>query len=280
MDSLCDKTLCDRYEEMMFDFIDSELSDSKRVEFDTHLRICRFCRTELKKRIKTIKLISESAHLPKSDLRTSIIEKLRHQKNTTKRFRYFSTIAACVVLIAVITNFAFIYMSQNNIKATQDENLTIGASDIVATDKNTESVFTKNDTDSNKNDMAPKMSSPGIMAETELRGDAYKDKDDVLIYSEEKSITQSSIPDMFNDNIQLYAPDYSGNINMIIISEEAASVDAVLIKDASNYKVYIYEYTVELSNHIKQTADDNGSTVYVADEPNGAYILYIYLTQS
>jgi hypothetical protein len=272
-------SLCNRYEEMMFDFIDGEFSDTDSYEFENHLRDCLPCRKELEMREKTIKLIRDSAYKANKNLRVSVIENLKLNKKNKLRFRHFSTIAACVVLVVVLTNFAFIYMSQKNINTTQDRNLSGSAADFTA-ENIAESADAEEEIALYDMDSAPRMSAPGIMAETEQP----ESNDAPLLMSKpELSIAQSSdksAEDMLSYNIQLYAPDYSGNVNMIIISEEEVSAGASLITDASNYMVYTFEYTDETAQLLKQTADDNGSTVYMSDEPGGSYILYVYLTQS
>jgi predicted anti-sigma-YlaC factor YlaD len=114
------ESLCSKYEEMMFDFIDGELTAEQADEFNKHITGCESCRAELERRKKTVKLISESAYEPKSSLTAAVTGSITQLKKNRKRFGWSSTIAACVVAVVILTNFFFMDMYHKNINKTDD----------------------------------------------------------------------------------------------------------------------------------------------------------------
>ncbi|MHB1153232.1 MAG: anti-sigma factor family protein [Eubacteriales bacterium] len=274
------ESLCNNFEEMMFDFIDGELTKPHLEEFKDHLNGCIPCQNELKRRIKTIELIADSVYIPKKNLKESVINNIKLLKKNKLRIRYGSTIAACVVAVVILTNFAFMYMFQNNINKSDDRAV---QEDIDSSENNLKSFgIEKNKDDPNEETVIAEAAPPlqgiaGFEHETENET-ASETSETALPLSD--TLNLESAADMIVYNTQLYAPDYLGKVSMVILSEAEADADGMLLKDASNYKVYIFDYTPETAELLQQSADNNGSTVYADQSIDASYILYIYLTQS
>lgn len=276
------ESLCNNFEEMMFDFIDGELTKSQLDEFNNHLNGCVSCQNELKRRIKTVELIADSAYIPKRNLQESVINNIKLLKRNKLRIRYGSTIAACVVAVVILTNFAFMYMFQNNIN--KSDGRAVQDTDINYSENNLKSFDIERNADDPNNETAAAEAAPPLQGVAGFEPDtenetASETSETPLPLSD--TLNLKSAADMIVYNTQLYAPDYTGKVNMVILSEEASSAEGLLLKDASNYKVYIFDYTPETAKLLQQSADKNGSTIYAdQSKEDGFYILYIYLTQS
>ncbi len=275
--------LCDRYEEMMFDFLDGELTKSQAEEFKYHLNGCVSCSKELMKRRKTIHLIADSAYVPEKNLNHYVISGIRQHKKNRLILRYGSTIAACVVAAVILTNFAYLYIFQNKSAVSDALEQTAEDSYTVYTENNLKTFGADDTREETKIENPAALAVPpprdAVGAETDPESAAEESPETPLMAAE--AMPQKSDPEMIIENTKLYAPDYIGKISMVIISENAASSEASLIKDASNYKVYIVEYTPENASVYRDNADTSGSTVYIAETgEDTSYILYIYLTQS
>ena len=59
---------CDKIQDMLFDYLDNELSEADRNTVEDHTEKCEKCRKELETRRKLLQLISDSAYYPKSEL--------------------------------------------------------------------------------------------------------------------------------------------------------------------------------------------------------------------
>lgn len=280
------ESLCNRYEEMMFNFIDGELTEAQADEFNKHIIGCELCRAELERRKKTVKLIAESAYEPESSLAAAVTGSITQLKKSRKRFGWSSTIAACVVAIVILSNFIFMDMYRKN----------INKSDNMSASENTEMVYSKAYSDNGITSDIPQTteSAPnaarvyGIIAgkkEAETSADMTDTvaADQVLPEAAAPPIKPDtgSAADMINYNTQLYAPDYTGKVSIVIISYEKAASDAKLLKDADNYSVYIIDYSPEKSQLLQQTATEAGSTLYSAEPSEDTpYILYVYLKKA
>lgn len=275
--------LCDRYEEMMFDFLDGELTKLQAEEFEYHLKDCASCSDELMKRRKTIHLIADSAYVPEKKLVQSVNSGIRQQKKNRLILRYGSTIAACVVAAVILTNFAYIYMFQNNSAASDTQPQTAEDSLTVDSDYNIKTYGADDTREETEIESPAALAAPAPRDSGGTESDPDSSAEDSpappLMIAE--AMPQKSDREMVIENTELYAPDYIGKVSMVIISDTAASSEASLLKDASNYKAYIIEYTPENASLYREAADANGSTVYIAETAEDAsYILYIYLTQS
>lgn len=269
------ESLCNRYEEMMFDFIDGELTEAQADEFNKHIIGCEYCRAELERRKKTVKLIAESAYEPKSSLVAAVTGNIMQIKKSRKRFGWGSTIAACVVAIVIISNFIFMGMYQKNINKSDDL-----ASQFKAYSGNAEISEIPQTTE-----IPPQAASIyGIVPDAKGAADmtdaaASSETSPMIMNSDERN--PDSTAEMINYNTQLYAPDYTGKVSIVIISYEKAASDAKLLKDADNYTVYIIDYSPEKSQLLQQSATEAGSTFYSAEPSEDTpYILYVYLKQA
>ncbi len=276
------ESLCNNFEEMMFDFIDDELTKTQLDEFKDHLNGCIPCQNELKRRIKTIELIADSVYIPKRNLKESVINKIKLLKKNKLRIRYGSTIAACVVAVVILTNFAFMYMFQNNINKSNDS--AVQDTDIDSSENNLKSFGIEKNKDDPNDETVIAEAAPPFLGITGFEHDtenetASETSEAALPLSD--TLNLESAADMILYYTQLYAPDYLGKVSMVILSEEASAADGMLLKDASNYKVYIIDYTLETAEFLHQSADNNSSAVYAdQSKEDASYILYIYLTQS
>lgn len=268
--------ICDKYRDMMSDFIDGELPKLKLDDFNNHLSGCLSCQNELEKLKKTIKIIHDSAYIPKKKLRESIITEIKQIKKKKSRFRYGSAIAACITAIVILTNFGFIYIFQNKINKSAQESVQIEdntGSELKIDNLENADVYSSEEEISDESQ--PMLGITGI----EPEGNSPEQTPERIKPAPAVLDTQSA-EKMVLYNTRLYAPEYEDKITAVIISEKNPSADGELFKTASNYKVYLFEYTAETEHLLKENAEADGSTFFSIQPTKNSYILYVYLVQS
>ena len=94
---------CDKIQDMLFDYLDNELSEADRNTVEDHTEKCEKCRKELETRRKLLQLISDSAYYPKSELAAAFSGNQALLKKPKKyNSSRYGTVAAAAVLMATI----------------------------------------------------------------------------------------------------------------------------------------------------------------------------------
>lgn len=280
------ESLCSRYKEMIFDFIDGELTDAQSDEFKKHINECESCRAEYLLRRKTIKLIADSAYMPERSLAAAVIGNITRIKKNKLRFLRGSTIAACIVAVIIISNFAFMDMLQKNKTGMTDSAASLKSDEIAESFYSEEApapvlgILEKNVNPDDEGDMPRKA---GIVPEKEQQAETAAELSAVTTSCEITAQDADSAADMIKYYTELYAPDYKGQVGMVIISDEAPVTDTTdiagteIFKDADDYSLYIINYSPETAQLLSESAEKSGADQYLQPADNTQYILYVYL---
>lgn len=112
---------CNEFNEKLSLYIDNQLSNIEKKEFEIHLHECEECRKEYKETIDIIKLTGEieEVELP-NNYRTTLREKLEEEKKTNKvrriNFRVLTSVAATLLLIVISSGMILNYLNYNGTK--------------------------------------------------------------------------------------------------------------------------------------------------------------------
>jgi len=100
---------CERIQQLLFDYVDGELSEDDKQLVEKHTAECEKCRRELEIRRELISLIRDSAYTPKHDLAAAflgsqaLLEKPKKRRiNINRLVRYAGAAAAAVLVVTVI----------------------------------------------------------------------------------------------------------------------------------------------------------------------------------
>jgi len=98
-----ERSSCDNIQDMLFEYLDNELSEKDRKTVDDHIKECEKCRKELEVRRELLKLISDSAYYPKSELAAAFSgDNTVLRKPVKFNILRYGTVAAAAVLMAAI----------------------------------------------------------------------------------------------------------------------------------------------------------------------------------
>jgi len=94
---------------MLYEYLDNELSEADRKTIDAHIKSCEKCRKELEIRRELLRLVSDSAYYPKSELAAAFSgsQAVRKPKKI-KIWKYGTVAAAAVLMVTVVLSHGFI----------------------------------------------------------------------------------------------------------------------------------------------------------------------------
>jgi len=94
---------------MLFEYLDNELSEADRKTVDEHIKNCEKCRKELEIRRELLRLVSDSAYYPKSELAAAFSGSQAVKKpKRIKLWKYGTVAAAAVLMVTVVLSHGFI----------------------------------------------------------------------------------------------------------------------------------------------------------------------------
>ena len=94
---------CSKFYDMMYPYLDGELSQPLRDELERHIKECPECALELEQRKKAIELTSLASYKPKKPLPETVTAVLKSFSLRSRSIRIGSTVAACFVLVACLS---------------------------------------------------------------------------------------------------------------------------------------------------------------------------------
>ena len=92
---------CNLMEELMFDYIDGEISEADKKQFDAHVLLCENCRKEFQARKNTVSAIADARYNLESSLAAALMPQIKiiQRQNFMK---VFGTVVAAAAVFAVV----------------------------------------------------------------------------------------------------------------------------------------------------------------------------------
>ena len=280
--------ICNKYNDMIFDFIDGELSESNETEFTDHIENCAECTKELDQSRKTLAYILESAYVPPAALKKSILAGITTSKKS-RFIKYGTTIAACIIGVAVMFNFTYFGLLKGSGQAnnsSKDEIYSDGAGEITYAETQFSLSAPKaaadlsdinNEMESNEEyGLSISENDNAVPAETQSEPIGLLLKPSLEETAQGSAVTDAATVALYS---KTYAPEYADKVFAVAWGKPSPAFSAEALSDGSNYTSFTLAYSEESYSEVVKFASDNGITVYKTDAAadDSYVILYVLL---
>ncbi len=292
--------ICQNINNVIFDLVEGNLPKEKVSEYFGHINTCEDCRNEYERSKKTLEYIKQSAFIPPKKLKESVLNIILTKKKNNI-WKYSSTIAACIVIATVLINVSYFGLLKNinnekpentlyyeelnedgylDYKAEKDQEV----KDIEETENVAETTYKSSFYGLTKPQETISETNSDITSETRATAAA----DNTMTASGEESISKNNVygtPEIDNEKVvfytSIYASEYENQVFAAINSSIAYTGKYDVIKEGSNYNVYLIKYTKDNFTLFKTLSQENQTTLYSLNSEEEAdenyYLMYIQI---
>lgn len=243
---------CNQFIDLIFSYIDNELSTDEKLNIEEHMEKCPECKAEYQKAKNLLETIKESRYTADNRLYTTLVPRLKQmrQRSILNKIRMYGSVAVAAVII-LVTIVYVMPMTKSNIT---DNSL----------------VF-----DAEMNEMQLAETEQEIAIEETgqkiVAGEIMPSR--VALYSDSTSSSRLTMTDYLN----AYAPDYVDDTEALYVSYDDVSLPEEIVTDKV---VSDIKYSIYVIDRFANTAFDIGevteySTVYYSDNNTLRYVIIL-----
>ncbi len=110
---------CDKYLDMIYDYIDAVLDDEQKAEFEAHISECKSCRAELEAALETVKLMHAAREEMPYSIENAVLDRIEKEAYSLERRRFIKKMTAicasvfAVTAVVVCTKLLIPYISED-----------------------------------------------------------------------------------------------------------------------------------------------------------------------
>lgn len=243
---------CNQFIDLIFNYIDNELSTDEKLKMEEHMEKCSECKIEYQKAKNLLETIKESRYTTDNRLYTTLVPQLNQMKKRSilNKIRVYGSVAVA----AMITIVMLIYVMPVMNPKISNNSLAF---------------------DAEMNEMQLEEAKEEIIIEETREKSAAGEimPSQIALYSDRIKSAELTMTDYLNT----YAPDYVDNTEALYVSYDDVDLPGEIVTDKVvsdiKYSIYVIDRFANVAFDVGEATEY--STVYYSDNNTLRYVIIL-----